>query len=269
MDLGQKLRQARLAAGLSQRQLCGQEITRNMLSQIENGSARPSMETLRYLARQLGRPVSYFLEDGIPSSVNQPLMEQLRAAYREGQFDQILTTLEEYQQPDPVFDWERDLLEALVCMELARQAISAHRFPYALQLLERGDLAAARTPYHTAALERERLLLLAQVSQHAPLPPSDDRELLLRARSALEGENLARAGEYLRAAENRAAPLWNLLQGQVYLAQAQYTQALSCLKNAEEAYPQEALPLLEDCCQRLEDYKSAYFYACKRRETGR
>ena len=46
MTLGEKIRQARLEAGLSQRQLCGDTVTRNMLSQIENGSARPSMDTL-------------------------------------------------------------------------------------------------------------------------------------------------------------------------------------------------------------------------------
>ena len=50
MDLGEKLKKVRLDAGLSQRQVCGERITRNMLSQIENGSARPSMDTLRYLA---------------------------------------------------------------------------------------------------------------------------------------------------------------------------------------------------------------------------
>ena len=54
MELGQKLRLARQEAGLSQRQLCGEVITRNMLSQIENGTAKPSMETLRYLAGRLG-----------------------------------------------------------------------------------------------------------------------------------------------------------------------------------------------------------------------
>ena len=48
MELSQKLKQARLDAGLSQKALCGDQITRNMLSQIENGSARPSMDTLRY-----------------------------------------------------------------------------------------------------------------------------------------------------------------------------------------------------------------------------
>ena len=63
MELGQKIRQARLEAGLSQRQLCGEEITRNMLSLIEHGTARPSMKTLKLLARKLGKPVSYFLEE--------------------------------------------------------------------------------------------------------------------------------------------------------------------------------------------------------------
>jgi transcriptional regulator with XRE-family HTH domain len=63
MELGEKLKQARLEAGVSQRQLCGEVITRNMLSRIENGFARPSMDTLRYLAAQLGKPMSYFLEE--------------------------------------------------------------------------------------------------------------------------------------------------------------------------------------------------------------
>lgn len=41
MSLGERLRQARLEAGLSQRQLCGERITRNMLSQLESGAASP------------------------------------------------------------------------------------------------------------------------------------------------------------------------------------------------------------------------------------
>ena len=57
MCLGEKLRCARLEAGMTQRQLCGEMITRNMLSQIENGKATPSTKTLRYLAQMLGKPV--------------------------------------------------------------------------------------------------------------------------------------------------------------------------------------------------------------------
>ena len=76
MELGEKLRLARQEAGLSQRVLCGNTITRNMLSQIENGSAKPSMDTLRYLAQRLGKSVSYFLEEDAVTSPNQPISVQ-------------------------------------------------------------------------------------------------------------------------------------------------------------------------------------------------
>ena len=99
MELGQRLRQARLDAGLSQRQLCGEEITRNMLSQIENGSARPSMDTLRYLAGQLGKPVSFFLEEDTVSSPNNGLMESARAAFRAENWLQVQQVLRQVRFP--------------------------------------------------------------------------------------------------------------------------------------------------------------------------
>lgn len=64
MNMGEKIRHARLAAGLSQRQLCEGVVTRNMLSQIENGSAKPSLATLQAFAQRLGQSVQYFLEEG-------------------------------------------------------------------------------------------------------------------------------------------------------------------------------------------------------------
>ena len=86
MELGEKLKQARLEAGLSQRQLCGEEITRNMLSLIENGSAKPSMTTLQYLAARLGKTVSYFLEETAVLSPNQQIMASARQLYDSGNF---------------------------------------------------------------------------------------------------------------------------------------------------------------------------------------
>ena len=86
MTLGEKIKQARLEVGLSQRQLCGEKITRNMLSQIENGSARPSMTTLQYFAQRLGRPVSWFLEEAAAPSVNTQTLETLLRSYRQGDY---------------------------------------------------------------------------------------------------------------------------------------------------------------------------------------
>ena len=74
MDLGSKLLQARQEAGLSQRQLCEGIITRNMLSQIEHGTARPSMDTLLALAGRLNKPLSWFLDEDALRSPNQAVV---------------------------------------------------------------------------------------------------------------------------------------------------------------------------------------------------
>ena len=110
MTLGEKIKQARLEAGLSQRQLCGEEVTRNMLSQIENGAAKPSMATLSYFAARLGKPVSYFLEEDAILSPNQEVMTRARTAVLEGAGQTALKILEDYRQPDATFDAEFQLL---------------------------------------------------------------------------------------------------------------------------------------------------------------
>ena len=55
MTLGQKLKQTRLARGMTQSQVVGDRITRNMLSQIENDLASPSVGTLEYLPQKFRR----------------------------------------------------------------------------------------------------------------------------------------------------------------------------------------------------------------------
>ncbi|MBQ8005809.1 MAG: helix-turn-helix transcriptional regulator, partial [Clostridia bacterium] len=59
MNIGEKIKNLRTSKLMTQKELAGEEITRNMLSQIENGSASPSLQTLRYLAARLGVPVGY------------------------------------------------------------------------------------------------------------------------------------------------------------------------------------------------------------------
>lgn len=264
MELGQRLRQARLDAGLTQRQVCGDLITRNMLSQIENGTAHPSMDTLCYLAEQLGKPASYFLDEQT-SSPNQSIMEQARTAFAEKDYKQVLEYLAQYQDDDPVFNWELHLLEAQSCIALAAQAIQENRFPYATQLLERAGQAGTQTPYYNEATKRQRLLLLCRVSKGSVSLPPDDEALLIRAKISLDEGNLLRTQQYLDAIEDRSMPDWNYFQGRVHVARGNFAEALPCLKVVEEYYPKECATMLEQCCRELEDYKGAYFYACKLR----
>ena len=54
IELGKKIKEARLAKKMTQSEVVGDFITRNMLSQIESGTATPSVKTLEYLAKTLG-----------------------------------------------------------------------------------------------------------------------------------------------------------------------------------------------------------------------
>ena len=214
MEFGARIRQARLDAGLSQRKLCGDVITRNMLSQIENGSARPSMDTLRYLAEQLGRPISYFLEEQAVSSPNQALMEQARRA----ELTQVPALLENYRDPDPVFDRERWLLEAMRYLAMAQKALEENRPNYACTLLEKAAWAGDRTPYYTQETERTRLLLLYEAGgipakQVAEALPDMSAVLMIRASAALEAGDPVRCEQLLQAAEEPRSARWHVLFG--------------------------------------------------------
>lgn len=264
MALGKRLKAARLEAGLSQRQLCGDVITRNMLSQIENGSARPSMDTLRYLAGQLGKSISYFLEEDAVLSPNQTLMEDARKAYDAGKWEQLREILKRYHAPDQIFDREKRLLETLAVLATAENAIEQGKVRYVQQLLE--HLEIAEEDYCGAELNRRKLLLLGKTGENtAHQLPSLDEELLLRAEDALEKGKHLRAMRLLDAAEHQESPQWNFLRGEIYLALEQYAQAAACYHKAEEAWPKKTAAPLEHCYRELEDFKMAYFYACRQR----
>lgn len=265
MDLGQRIKLAREEAGLSQRQLCGETITRNMLSRIEHGTVRPSMSTLAFLAERLDRPVSYFLDENTITSPNVQRMAKARECYTAGDHTGALEQLDGCRLPDDTFEWEMDLLRARCFLALAAGAIEEGRLPYAAELLAGAEEAGKKTPYYGPELERERLLLLGQVNGEADLP-TDDRELLLRGRMALAAGELLRAAEYLEAAEDHTGAQWNLLRGETHFKLKNYKDAAVCYQQAEKLYPMDAARRLEECFRQMEDFKLAYYYACKQRE---
>ena len=163
MDLGQKIRQARLEAGLSQRQLCGDTITRNMLSQIENGSANPSMTTLQYLAKQLGKNISYFLQEEAVLSPNLSLLQQARQAYASRQYGAVVEMVPSYQGPDSLFDAEWHYLVALSALALGDELVSRHDWTTAAPLLEQVNRSSI---YYRTDMERRRKQLLQQCYQN-------------------------------------------------------------------------------------------------------
>ena len=263
MELGQKLKQARLEAGLSQRQLCGDTITRNMLSQIENGSAKPSFATLQVLSARLGKPISYFWEE-VPS-------ENLALLHKALQTDpsQALALLQQYLSPDPMLDEWYHLLFCQCAMALAEQALLESRTEYARSLLLQAE-SHQKQATHLGRLCRHQLLLLqhkagvADARSLAANLPDNTEEMLLRANAALADGNAELCLACLKAADRQTAEIL-LLRGDGLMQKQSYADAADCFHALETLLPAQVYPRLEACYRELGDYKQAYDYACKQR----
>ena len=57
-EFGKRLKKARIARRMTQSEVAGDRVTRNMISRIENGAAIPSVGTLEYLSERLDVPIS-------------------------------------------------------------------------------------------------------------------------------------------------------------------------------------------------------------------
>ena len=65
-SVGERLRQARLARGLTQEQLARGVATKGFISQVECNRATPSLAKLRLIAQRLGMPLGHFTGDPSP-----------------------------------------------------------------------------------------------------------------------------------------------------------------------------------------------------------
>lgn len=265
MTIGQRILAARQEARLSQRELAGENITRNMLSAMEHDRAKPSLDTLLYLSETLGKPVSYFLGENTPAAEGYEEMVRARQAYDGGEYRASLEFLE--QVPDgEVLGREGSLLKVLASMALAEQALSDGRVPYARELLDQAEREGQQCPYFTEDMARKLAILrgkaalrpgqLARLIREIP----EDGVLLLRARAALEENRFEDAWRYLEALDDRDAQ-WHYLMGEALFGLKDFTAAAEHYHGAEKTMGKQVRRKLQLCYAEMKDFEKAYRYA--------
>lgn len=278
MTLGEKLKQARLERGLTQAQVCGDRITRNMLSQLENDLASPSVRTLEHLSSVLCVSMGWLLEEN-PAAER---LQQARLLYAEGDYRHCFHLLCDVGAGE-----EGRLLLIRSALRISEEALADGHFR------EAQEAASAAVEQCTGSLyaglhERiraNRILLRCAVEQ------GTDAEALVRALQSdcaamgLEpsihllvsryhlsrNDPEAAAQELQRIAETTAEDdgEYLLLQGRVEMASRRWQEAEAVLHQAEASSRltrirrKEIYKLLEACCREREDYRQAYFYATR------
>jgi len=141
LRLGERLRQLRVAAGMTQTDLAGDRFSKEYVSQIERGKTRPTRETIDWLAGQLGVDAG-FLANGV-------------SADERGRVDSALARadalLEARRNDEALADFEaiRSAVLATGMPELEVRALSGE----ATVRMRRGEVREA-----IALLERARVL---------------------------------------------------------------------------------------------------------------
>jgi tetratricopeptide (TPR) repeat protein len=154
--LGERVRQLRVARGLTQSALAGDRFSKEYVSQIERGKTRPTSETIAWLAERLGADRS-FLETGVSSSDRsrvEAFIVRAEAAMEDSRYDEAVGELAQLGaafETAPAADLE---LRALLAESWSRMYLGEVR--EAISLLERAR-TIAETPHFTD-LERAEVL---------------------------------------------------------------------------------------------------------------
>ena len=168
--IGHRIKEARLAKKMTQAEVVGDFITRNMLSQIESGSALPSMKTLAYLASVLGIPLSVLMADepeAEPPAAKPALSDHSPAAelatmkewFHAKKYLALTDWLAEPEISDPLYD-EKLAFLARASYEQALLLQASGDLPAALTFSKKASDYAGSGFYANASLKADALLLL-------------------------------------------------------------------------------------------------------------
>ncbi|MBQ8496045.1 MAG: helix-turn-helix domain-containing protein [Clostridia bacterium] len=129
---------------MTQAELAGDTITRNMLSQIENGVAQPSVTTIMELAEKLGVPTEYFFSENGDLDAFRKIgaIAKIKKLYTAGDYGKCISRLENLG----VSDDETEYL-------FARAA-----FDKGVELYRAGFLSGASAYFEKALLHAEKTI---------------------------------------------------------------------------------------------------------------
>jgi tetratricopeptide (TPR) repeat protein len=129
--LGERVRQLRVAAGLTQTDLAGERFSKEYVSQIERGKTRPTRETIEWLAAKLGADAA-FLERGVSADERSRVEGMLARA-------EALANAHRYDEAVDELENSRTAVLATGAIELEARALSTE----AWARMERGEVKPA------------------------------------------------------------------------------------------------------------------------------
>lgn len=280
MDIGKKIKELRTKKLMTQAELAGDVITRNMLSCIENGSAQPSLGTLRHIASKLGVPMGYLLADDEEENLYAKMseMKDIKNAYISGNYricrDMCINTQIEG-------DDEISLIAAESSLAIAKEEFSEGFLRGAAYYLDEAIGFADATAYHAEHIRSAAAVYFRYmrnisatltsdiIDEEAEIKPFafDDFSKYAIAFEAIEAGNI-RLVEYCLSSLDENSPYALHIRARSSMQERRFDKAYDALyailihpQKIEEPLMYFVFCDLEICCKEQKDFKGAYEYS--------
>ena len=287
MDIGKKIKRLRTEKLMTQSELAGGEITRNMLSRIENGAALPSLGTVVYLASKLGVPAGYLLSEGEEEFIyhKTAVMKNIRRAYTDKSFelcrDMCLSEFDE-------FDDELELILTDCCLGVAEESMRGGHLYKACAYLDEAIRHSRNTMFDTTTQKNSIGIMFGLLKELSPALDSNETDTVISddmLHPAIFGnvfckyitviidsdkypiflDDLERSSDELTEYDKLFVMH---LKAKEQIREEKYDKAIVTLRALmdSETVPERLLLYLacsdmEICCKETDDYKGAYEFS--------
>ena len=278
MNIGEKIKRLRTSKLMTQSELAGSEITRNMLSRIENDAALPSLGTVRYLANRLNVSAGYLIADSEEEQIYDKHNEimGIKNSYAAGDYkicrDMCLNA-------NSVNDDEITLILSECALKIAIDEFNEGNLHNACSYFDEAIETCKATVYYTdhiVSIAGVYFMYMNQLS--ATLDSSAIDIESLNIYSAMTDDfcrysfliNKKDIGVYGKAANDLPAnsPYAMHFDAKAKMSEKDFEEAYKLLHEilyGSAKVPQPVLYFilgdLEICCKELNDYKNAYAYS--------
>ncbi len=286
MNVGEKIKRLRSEKLMTQSELAGNVITRNMLSCIENGSAMPSLGTLRHIAAKLNVPIGYLLAEGDDEMIYAKLahISNIKNAYLSGNYKicRDICTESGVEADDEIY-----LILAECALSLGVELFNSGALRGACGYFDEAIEISEKTIYntgHIVAIATAYFRYMRSISATLSSDIIDESDGDVFMAMSDDFARYATAFDFLEAGHGEMAKnIISTLDGDIPyslhitarldMAEGRFEEAHSKLYKILVTPHKIQEPLmyfvfcdLEICCKELNDFKGAYEYSKDRME---
>ena len=282
MQIGEKIKRLRTAKLMTQSELVGGEITRNMLSRIENGAAQPSMATVQYIAERLNVSAGFLLADEEDEILYLKSAEigNIKKAYANKDYELCREMCKNSEWSDD----ELKLILADSTVYVGIEAFSHGNLRRAAELFEEAMEYCSQTIYDTTSMISRIKCYFNYMGFVSPTLDFNesftDSDLLLAVNDSFciyshmffygenEGyKNIPLIDKSLNLLQNSSYAMH--IQAKLFIEEQRYSEGYEILRsllfndNGELPEPMLYFVLadIELCCKEINDFKGAYDFS--------